>query len=150
MSAKVALVTGQITINDGGSFLLTAADGSIDDRRAQGLFVRDTRLVSYYEISIDRQPLTPLTSSAITHRVARYEFTNPELLTDKGTIPAKKLLISLRRDIIGGMHEDIDIINFHQEQIEIQLMLEIHSDFVDVSRVKSQKLIRRQDGDDMG
>jgi hypothetical protein len=28
MSAKVALVTGQITINDGGSFLLTAADGS--------------------------------------------------------------------------------------------------------------------------
>jgi hypothetical protein len=39
MSAKVALVTGQITINDGGSFLLTAADGSIDDRRAQGLFV---------------------------------------------------------------------------------------------------------------
>jgi hypothetical protein len=65
MSAKVALVTGQITINDGGSFLLTAADGSIDDRRAQGLFVRDTRLISYYEISIDRQPLTPLTSSAI-------------------------------------------------------------------------------------
>jgi hypothetical protein len=37
MSAKISLVTGQITINDGGSFLLTAADGSIDDHRAQGL-----------------------------------------------------------------------------------------------------------------
>ena len=141
MSAKVALVTGQITINDGGSFLLTAADGSIDDRRAQGLFVRDTRLISYYEISLDGKPMIPLTSSAITHRVARYEFTSPELLTAIGIVPAKKLLISLRRDIIGGMHEDIDIINFHQERIEIQLMLEIRSDFVDVSRVKSQKLI---------
>jgi glycogen debranching enzyme len=140
MSAKIALVTGQITINDGGSFLLTAADGSIDDRRAQGLFVRDTRLISYYEISIDRQPLTLLTSSAITHRVARYEFTSPQLLTAHGIIPTKKLLVSLRRDIMGGMHEDIDIINHHQQRVEIQLMLAIRSDFVDVSRVKAQEL----------
>ncbi len=141
MSAKVAVVTGQITINDGGSFLLTAADGSIDDRRAQGLFVRDTRLISYYEISLARQPLTPITSSCITHRVARYEFTNPELLTAKGTVPAKKLLVSLRRDIIGGMHEDIDITNHHQERVDLQLMLEIRSDFVDVFRVKAQQLV---------
>ncbi|MCY7393092.1 MAG: amylo-alpha-1,6-glucosidase, partial [Leptolyngbyaceae cyanobacterium CAN_BIN12] len=82
--SQVTVVTGQITINDGGSFLLTAADGSINDRRAQGLFVRDTRLISYYEISLDRQPLTPIASSAITHRVARYEFTNPELPTATG------------------------------------------------------------------
>ena len=39
MSAKVALVTGKITIDNGGSLLLTAADGSIDDLRAQGFFV---------------------------------------------------------------------------------------------------------------
>jgi len=141
MSVKVPLVTGQITINDGGSFLLTAADGSIDDRRAQGLFVRDTRLISYYEISLDGEPLIPLTSSAITHRVARYEFISPELLTAKGTVPAKKLLISLRRDIIGGMHEDIDLTNYHQERVELQLMLTIRSDFVDVSRVKAEKLL---------
>ncbi len=57
MSVKISLVTGQITINDGGSFLLTTADGSIDDRRAQGFFVRDTRLISHYEISIDRQSI---------------------------------------------------------------------------------------------
>jgi glycogen debranching enzyme len=141
MSVKVPLVIGQITINDGGSFLLTAPDGSIDDRRAQGLFVRDTRLISYYEILLDGELLISLTSSAITHRVARYEFTNPELLTSTGTVPAKKLLISLRRDIIGGMHEDIDITNYHQERVEIQLMLTIRSDFVDVSRVKAQKLL---------
>lgn len=141
MSAKISLVTGQITINDGGSFLLTAADGSIDDRRAQGLFVLDTRLISFYEISIDRQPLTPLTSSNITHRVARYEFSNPELLTATGTVPAKKLLISVRRDIIGGMHEDIYLVNHHQQRVELQLMLEIRSDFVDLSRIKAKNLI---------
>jgi glycogen debranching enzyme len=141
MSVKISLVTGQITINDGGSFLLTAADGSIDDRRAQGFFVRDTRLISHYEISIDRQLLTPLTSSNITHRVARYEFTNPELLTTTGTIPAKKILIGVRRDILGGMHEDIDLVNHHQERVELQLMLEIRSDFVDLSRIQAKRLI---------
>jgi len=141
MSAKISLVTGQITINDGGSFLLTAADGAIDDRRAQGLFVRDTRLISYYEISIDRKPLILLTSSAITHRVARYEFTNAALLTANGSsVPAKKLLVSLRRDIMGGMHEDIELTNHHQQRVELQLMLAIRSDFVDVSRIKSQEM----------
>lgn len=138
---KVAVVTGQITINDGGTFLLTAADGSIDDRRAQGLFVRDTRLISYYEISLDRRSLIPIASSAITHRVARYEFTNPELETDTGIVPAKKLLMTVRRDIIGGMHEDIDITNHHQTCVDVQLMLAIRSDFVDVFRVKAQKLV---------
>lgn len=138
---NVAVVTGQITINDGGSFLLTAADGSIDDQRAQGLFVRDTRLISYYEISLDRQPLTLIASSPITHRVARYEFTNPELMTACGIVPAKKLLITVRRDILGGMHEDIDIINHHQARVDVQLMLAIRSDFVDIFRVKAQKLV---------
>jgi glycogen debranching enzyme len=141
MSAKISLVTGQITINDGSSFLLTAADGSINDQRAQGFFVLDTRLISFYEISIDRQLLTPLTSSNITHRVARYEFTNSELLTATSTVPANKLLVSVRRDIIGGMHEDIDLVNHHQERVELQLMLEIRSDFVDLSRIKAKKLI---------
>jgi glycogen debranching enzyme len=141
MSAKISLVTGQITINDGESFLLTGADGSINDKRAQGLFVRDTRLISHYEISLDRQLLLLLTSSNITHRVARYEFTNPELLTAIGCIPAKKLLVSVRRDILGGMHEDIDITNHHQAPVELQLMLAIRSDFVDLSRIKSQQLI---------
>ncbi len=141
MSAKIALVTGQITINDGESFLLTGSDGSINDKRAQGLFVRDTRLISHYEISLDRQPLIALTSSNITHRVARYEFTNSELLTTIGVVPAKKLLVSVRRDILGGMHEDIDMTNNHQARVELQLMLEIRSDFVDLSRIKAQQLI---------
>jgi glycogen debranching enzyme len=141
MSAKISLVTGQITINDGESFLLTGADGTINDQRAQGLFVRDTRLISHYEISLDRQLLMLLTSSNITHRVARYEFTNLELLTPIGIVPAKKLLVSVRRDILGGMHEDIDITNHHQARVELQLMLAIRSDFVDLSRIKAHQLM---------
>jgi hypothetical protein len=59
MPAKVTVNSGQIVINDGSSFLVTASDsdGSINDNLAQGFFVRDTRLISYYEVSLNRQPL---------------------------------------------------------------------------------------------
>ncbi|MBC8121635.1 MAG: amylo-alpha-1,6-glucosidase, partial [Gemmatimonadaceae bacterium] len=143
MPAKVAVNTEQIVISDGSSFLVTARDGSIDDNRAQGFFVRDTRLISYYEISINRYPLQLLASSSITHRVAIYEFTNSELLTVNGTLPYGRLIITVRRDILGGMHEDITITNHHSERVDFQLMLAIRSDFADIFQVKSKRLLAR-------
>lgn len=68
MPTKVTVNPGQIVINDGSSFLVTASDGSIDDNLAQGFFVRDTRLISYYEISINRYRLLLLASSIITQQ----------------------------------------------------------------------------------
>ncbi len=143
MPARVAVNTEQITINDGSSFLVTARDGSIDDQLPQGFFVRDTRLISYYEISLNRTPLKLLASSALTHRVALYQFTNPELRTVQGTLPEGKLVLTLRRDVVGGLHEDIHITNYHQSRVELQLMLSLRSDFADIFQVKSKQLLAR-------
>jgi len=49
----------------------------------------------------------------------------------------------VRRDILGGMHEDIDITNHHLERVEFQ-MLAIRSDFADIFQVKSKQLARGQ------
>ncbi|MBA3920522.1 MAG: amylo-alpha-1,6-glucosidase [Nostocaceae cyanobacterium] len=134
---------GLITINDGSSFLVTASDGSIDENKAQGFFVGDTRLISYYEISLNRYHLVLLASSNITHHSAIYQFTNPQLLTIKGTLPNDSLLVTIRRDIVSGMQEDIDITNYHSEAVEFQLMLAIRSDFADIFDVKSQQVLTR-------
>ncbi len=143
MPAKVAVNTDQIAINDGSSFLVTARDGSIDDQLPQGFFVRDTRLISYYEISLNRSPLKLLASSILTHRVALYQFTNPELRTVDGNFPAGRLIITLRRDVVGGLHEDIHITNHHMQRVELQLMLSLRSDFADIFQVKSNQLLAR-------
>jgi glycogen debranching enzyme len=143
MPTKIAVNTEQIAISDGSSFLVTARDGSIDERLAQGFFVRDTRLISYYEISLNRVPLKLLASSPLTHRVARYQFTNAELHTVRGTLPYGRLIITVRRDVVGGLHEDIDITNHHTDQVEFQLMLTIRSDFADIFQVKGQQLLAR-------
>ncbi|MBH8571705.1 amylo-alpha-1,6-glucosidase [Nostocaceae cyanobacterium CENA369] len=143
MPTKVIVNSGLITINDGSSFLVTASDGSIDDNQAQGFFVRDTRLISYYEISLNRYPLSLLASSNITHHSALYQFTNPQLTTVKGILPDGSLLVTIRRDIVGGMHEDIDITNYHLEPVEFQLMLAIRSDFADIFEVKAKNIVTR-------
>lgn len=143
MPTKIAVNSEQIAVSDGSSFLVTARDGSINDHRAQGFFARDTRLISYYEISLNRQPLQLLASSTLTHRIALYQFTNPELLTVRGPLPESHLIITVRRDILGGMHEDIDIVNHHSEPVEFQLMLAVRADFADIFQVKSKQLLPR-------
>jgi glycogen debranching enzyme len=49
----------------------------------------------------------------------------------------------VRRDIVGGMHEDIDITNHHCDRVEFQLMLAIRSDFADIFQVKAKQLLPR-------
>lgn len=51
MPTKVSVNAGQIAINDGATFLVTDSYGWIDETVAQGFFVADTRLLSYYNTS---------------------------------------------------------------------------------------------------
>lgn len=143
MPTKVTVNSGQIAINDGSTFLVTATDGSIDENLPQGFFVRDTRLISYYEISLNRYRLLPLAASNITHHSALYQFTNPEMLTVNGTLPADSLIVTIRRDIVRGMHEDIDITNYHHKSVAFQLMLAVRSDFADIFEVKAKQIVIR-------
>ena len=143
MPIKVSVNAGQIAINDGSTFLVTDSYGWIDDTVAQGFFVADTRLISYYEVSINRDRLLLLASNPINYHSALYQFTNPQFRTVNGIIPSGRLMIDIRRDIVGGMHEDIDIANHHSERVEFQLMLAIRSDFADIFEVKSQQILTR-------
>ncbi|WP_257236910.1 glycogen debranching N-terminal domain-containing protein [Nostoc sp. 'Peltigera malacea cyanobiont' DB3992] len=46
-----------------------------------------------------------------------------------GSLPPGSLLVTIGRDIVEGMHEDIDITNYHNEAVKFQLMLAVRSDF---------------------
>src|SRR5919202_2157520 len=107
MPTKVSVNPGQITINDGATFLVTDTNGSINDNLAQGFFVHDTRLIYYYEIFLNRCPLIRLASSNLNHHSALYQFTNPAFPTVNGTLPKDCLVVTIRRDVAEGMHEDI-------------------------------------------
>ncbi len=112
MPTKVSVNPQQITINDGSTFLVTDSFGLIDDN-LEGFFVKDTRLISYYEVSMNRDRLLLLASSPLNHHSALYQFTNPSLHTINGTLPQGQLIVSLRRNIADGMQEEFDITNYH-------------------------------------
>lgn len=143
MPTKVFINSGQVTINDGSTFLVTDSNGLIDDNLAQGFFVHDTRLISYYEVSINRDRLILLASSPLNHHSALYQFKNAALNTINGIVPDGQLVISIRRDIAGGMHEDIDITNYYRDRVEFQLMLAFRSDFADIFEVKAKNILAR-------
>lgn len=143
MPTKVYVNSGQVTINDGSTFLVTNSEGLIDDNLAQGFFVHDTRLISYYEVSINRDRLILLASSPLNHHSALYQFKNAPLYTVNGLVPEGQLVVSIRRDIAGGMHEDIDITNYYHDRVEFQLMLAIRSDFADIFEVKAKRILAR-------
>jgi hypothetical protein len=107
MPTQVTVNPGLITINDGSSFLVTASDSSLDDNQAQVFFVRDTHLISYYEVSLNRYRLVLLASSNLNHYTALYQFTNPQLPTVNGNLTSGCLLVTIRGDIVGGMHENM-------------------------------------------
>ncbi|ADJ29659.1 glycogen debranching N-terminal domain-containing protein [Nitrosococcus watsonii] len=143
MLAKITVKPGRIILNDGSTFLVTSADGAIDENQAEGLFVQDTRLISHYELTLNRHRLLLLASSNITHHSALYVYTNSELETLKGILPKNCLVVSQQRDLVNCMHEDIDITNWHEEQVMFQMVLSIRSDFADIFQVKSKQLLIR-------
>jgi glycogen debranching enzyme len=143
MPIKVPVNSGQITINDGSTFLVTDSFGWIDDNLPQGFFVNDTRMISYYEVSINRERLILLASSPINHHSALYQFTNPTLRTIRGMLPQGHLMVSLYRNIANGMQEEIEIMNHHSERVEFQLMLAVRSDFADIFEVRAKQILTR-------
>ncbi|MGH9054769.1 MAG: amylo-alpha-1,6-glucosidase, partial [Acidimicrobiales bacterium] len=74
---------------------------------------------------------------------SRIEFTNPQLVTASGPVPANSLHLRLDRVIGTGLHEDYDLTNHTSEAIEILIEVSVESDFADLFDVKSKRRLRR-------
>ena len=143
MSLPVRVGPPTVTINRDDRVLVTDLDGTISPSEDQGFFARDTRFVSGYELLLNgRRPLL-LNSSAVRHFSARYEYSNPELLDARGTIPRESVSMRVDRTVAGGVHEDYDIANYGRRPISLTLEVRIDSDFADVFEVKLRSLVRR-------
>ncbi|HEY5018200.1 MAG TPA: glycogen debranching N-terminal domain-containing protein, partial [Streptosporangiaceae bacterium] len=95
------------TLIEGSSFCISEPGGDILPGRPQGLFVRDTRVLSRWELTVDGKEPQPL---SVQH-------TEPYAATFIGRLPpragkADSTLLVVRRRYIGdGMREDITIRN---------------------------------------
>ncbi len=143
MAVEVKVGPPVITINHGHTFLISEFDGSITNASDQGLYCRDTRYVSRYQLYIDGKPWTLLNSGASAYYTSRTYLVNPKVTTDHGLIAPGLVGLVVTRTVSDALHEDLDIRNYSARRLRFTLEMLIRSDFADIFEVKSNNLTRR-------
>src|SRR5262245_33798462 len=141
MPVSISVGPPVVTINQGSTFMVTAPDGQILADSEQGVFVDDTRFVSYYALFANGQPWRLLTSATVSYYAARFHLTNPPFETEDGPVDGGTLALSLGRNVADGIHEDLDVTNHSLSSVRFNLEIALRSDFADLFEVKSRDFV---------
>jgi glycogen debranching enzyme len=128
------MFTSNVSILDGSTFLVSGLNGDIDAGPAQpqGLFFKDMRHLSKWQLTINGLPLDVLSTDSLEYYYAQHFCVPPT-----GTIYKNPTLSIARRRFIGdGFVEDLTVLNHGAEAEEVELRLEADSDFADLFEVK--------------
>ena len=143
MTFPVQVGPALIAINRDDRVVVSQPDGRILGSSEDGFFTRDTRFISGYELFINgRRPLL-LNSAPIRFFSSRFELTNERIVDSAGPIERQSIAIRIDRTVAGGVHEDLDIVNYARRPVGLSIEVEIASDFADIFDVKSGDLVRR-------
>jgi glycogen debranching enzyme len=121
-----------VTLIEGSTFCISDASGDILPGHPQGLFVRDTRVLCRWELSVDGVRPQPLT----------LQYGEPYAATFLGRMPpragrADSTLLVVRRRYLGdGMREDVTIHNTASRPASCVLAMAADADFADLLEVK--------------
>ncbi len=123
-----------VTLIEGSTFCISEPGGDIVPDRPQGLFVRDTRMLSRWELTVDGIEPQPLT----------VQHDEPFSATFLGRMPpragtADSTVLVVRRRYVGdGMREDITLRNTSAKPRRCALALTAEADFADLFEVKGR------------
>ncbi len=128
--------SGVVTLVDESTFAISGGSGDMSPGAAQGLFVRDTRILSRFEVLVDGARTEPL--AAVTDDPFSATFVS-RCLPAPGR--ADSTLMVFRSRYVGqGMREDLTIRNFADEAALCTVQVLIGSDFADLFAVKEGRV----------
>jgi glycogen debranching enzyme len=132
----VATLAEGVTLIEGSSFALSTASGDILPAMPQGLFVRDTRLLSTWQLRLDGRPLEPLGVLPDTAFRATLLSRVPALEGpgDPG------VLVERTRQVSGGLREELRLRNPGPRTRRLTLELFLDADLADVFEVKESRV----------
>ena len=143
MSLEIQVGTPQLVIHQGETVWLAGPDGQLTADAERGLFFRDTRLISVWQLAANGAPWELLNGGVTSHFAMQVFMTNPAIPTQDGEVARRTMSLTLGRWIEDGIHEDITITNHGPVRACFNLELMIRSDFADLFEVKSGRLVRR-------
>ena len=123
---------GMVTLVEESSFCISGRSGDIVPGGPQGLFFRDSRILSRFELRLNGHQPEPLAASPVEPFSASF-------VGRSRTRPGRSesTLMVLRHRYIGrGMREDVTVRNFGSEPAFCALELRVEADFADLFEVK--------------
>ncbi|MFF2318378.1 glycogen debranching N-terminal domain-containing protein [Arthrobacter sp. NPDC058097] len=130
---------GSVTLVEGSSFCISAANGDMHAGSPHGVFVEDTRILSCWQLLINEAPLEPLgTKTKEPYRAQFY-----------GRVPRSDghadspLIVERVREVGAGMLERITVRNYSAAAAECVVTLRVEADFADLFEVKEARVQRR-------
>jgi glycogen debranching enzyme len=127
---------GAVTLVEGSSFCICSPGGDLGGPGPQGVFFRDTRILSRFDLRIDGDRPDPL--AAMTPDPYRGTFV--------GRLPRRSgrtdtnLLVQRDRRVGHGLREDLVIRNPAGEPAACTVTLEVEADFADLFEVKESRV----------
>lgn len=144
MPTEIKVGPPVLTISQGRTFMVSDPAGEVDPKTAQGVYMDDTRFISYYHLSINNIGLNLVNSGQLTFYASRIHLTNPALTLESGPLNPHMIHVTINRTISdGSVHEDLEVNNYSSQKVSFLLELTLHSDFADIFEVRSQSIVRR-------
>ena len=133
-------------IKHGRGFLLTDDRGDVPEGNtaALGLYFRDTRFLSRYELSLNHMRPLVLHSSAARNYAHDVELAYPYRWTGSDGLVYKENLALSRSRVLGEtLMERLHLQNFGKHERELRLELAFEADFLDIFEVRGMERDRR-------
>src|ERR1700712_5528830 len=123
----------EITCVSGDVFCVSGSDSQMRPGRFQGVYIRDTRVLSQLSLRIDGEQPPLLHGRAVGSRSARFAFYK---VVDPDHEVDPRLVIERRRVVSDSLSEEIVITNFGASATTLVLELEASTDFAYIFDVK--------------
>ena len=137
----------RLASKEGDLFLYTNDVGQTpgNENSELGLYYRDTRYLSRFELLVAGRPPVLLSSTAERGYGATIELTNLESRTIDGRLlPQAGVHMRRTRYLADRLHESMHVHNYHHAEVELAVDLHFAADFADLFEVRG--LRRRRHG----
>jgi len=125
----------QTILVEGSTFCASATNGDIGQYPSDGLFVRDTRVLSRWELRIDGAPVEALATVPLEPYACVFICRAPT----RAGHPEPTIIVERHRYVGEGMREDLVVRNFGAEAAGLDVVLRADADFADLFHVKEQR-----------
>jgi glycogen debranching enzyme len=136
-SIQTGSVLERTVLKEGQIYLVADRAGDVKalNLEGHGLYFRDTRHLSLFEMDITGTRLTLLSAAGELNFMSNLQFANDTLLGPNGEVIAEPRTISIRRNRFlhaDGLHERLGLVNYNQHPVQLTIRFTFGSDFRDM------------------